>query len=152
MAVRLASKTTMKDGSHLSDSQALILLKSHEPLPVPADRYERWVFAIPMFLFFLVVGGTSYAIELYGGSATHWDVNSSFATTAVLEWHAVMVDYPWIFPAGMFIMTWLHFAVLCRRREYAKWIGRLMALVVFVTFFIAMLGILLPVTRFKLLG
>jgi len=142
----------MKDGSHLSDSQALILLKSHEPVPEPAGTYERWVFAVPMFLLFIIIGGTSFAVEYYGGDTLRSEMGATFATSAVLAWHEIMVVYPWMFPAGMFLLTWLYFAVICRRRESARWVGRIMALLAFVVFFVAMIGIMLPISHFKLLG
>ncbi|HYF51340.1 MAG TPA: hypothetical protein VEJ63_18140 [Planctomycetota bacterium] len=140
-------------GEHLSDSQALILLKSLEPKPELATRQQQWICAIPMFLLFIFLAVASFLTSLHENIMRQFSAagTATFCTDILLLWHGFMSERPFVFPTAMFLFSWFYFGVWGRTPRRLWWFSRATALLAFLWFFIAVLGLVLPQARFEML-
>ncbi|HYF48025.1 MAG TPA: hypothetical protein VEJ63_01370 [Planctomycetota bacterium] len=135
----------------ISDEDALRLLKDAEAehletVDPPATRRERLLRAIPLFVLFLIVGLAMRVAPKFEEMFAEMDIVGALPlpTMLLLNTCEALTSRPWLLTSGMFVLAWLHFSVMSRRKSRLRWWAVFLAILVPAALGFVLISLFLP--------
>jgi hypothetical protein len=108
----------------ISDDEARQLIRASDAAYEDEDnprltRSQRLYYAVPMFLASLLFGVMIHVCALYHETYKEAGIEGGLPllTAIFVDGSAFVVSHPWTLPIGLFLIEWLYFQVIARRKR-----------------------------------
>lgn len=117
----------------------------------PLTIRDRWIGAIPMFLLFMLIAGVFHVSVAFHQMFQEMDLSTLPAITEfVFSMHQLCGRAPWLVTTPMFVIAWIYFSWICKRRIWAQRFGAIMGVLFFIALFGAVVALFLPLVNMPL--